>query len=208
MKRFFLFIISIAILAVLITGCANDTADTGATTPITTASELQKLKDKYDDYEFWESLDQSVEMICNTVDTDNRITISVRLRDSDGTNIILDEISGRSMPPELIAYEIANAEDVIGEHEFGQNLKVTGTIMKWEDQKKSFSVCDLDADASWDFATEGVMFFAENESHRMPGTENEYGAIGVIDINPVDIIHIDDPEANLASMANLALHNG
>ena len=78
--------------------------------------------------------------------------------------------------------------------------------MKWEEGQNSFSVCDLDADASWDYTTEGVMFFAENESHRMPGTENEYGAIGVIDINPIDIIPIDDPEANLASMANLALH--
>ncbi len=203
MKRFFLFAV-IAITLFVLASCAKDDS---ASFPISTESELQTLRNKTDDPEFWESLDSSVEMICNSVDTDNRVTISVRLRNSDGTNVILEDVvSGRSMPPEMIAYAIANAEDVIGEHEFGQNLKVTGTIMKWEEGQNSFSVCDLDADASWDYTTEGVMFFAENESHRMPGTENEYGAIGVIDINPIDIIPIDDPEANLASMANLALH--
>ena len=219
MKKIIILAISIICIFVL-AGCSaagSDASSGSSDSAQSTKAKIEQIQKKHDDPEFWDSLNVSAGLIRDTVETDKTFYISVRLKNSDGSTIILEDIyqarpkhtddSWRNSLSDEFAYSVAASEEVMGEHEFRQSLKVTGLIFKWEQQKHTFSICDLEADGEWDYATEGIMFFTDVENNRMPGTENEYGAIGVIDINPTRITSEFNTSSSLSSVAELVINN-
>lgn len=224
MKKIIIFVLFLSTILTL-TGCK---ATEGNVTPglsdsaYAAEAEVQQLRAEIDDVGFWNSLDRSTDMIKTSLQTGRDISVGFRLATSEGETILLEDTYlfhlayindvWRSLTASQIEYIVAASDQVTEALDSSNSIKVTGTIMKWteyvgiDSTPHIISVADIDADGKWDFAAEGKFYFTDSATTSIPGTENSYGAIGIIEVVPTDVITLNSSiEPTLSSMAKLAL---
>ena len=187
-------------------------------------AEVQQLRAEIDDVGFWSSLDRSTEMIKASLQTNRDISVGFRLTTSEGETILLEDAYlfhlayindvWRSLTCSQIEYIVGTSEQVTKAMKDNQTVEVTGVILKWteyvgvDSTPHILSVADIDANGQWDFAVEGKFYFTDSATTAIPGTENDYGAIGIVEVIPTDIIALNGSiDPSLSSMAKLVLSN-
>lgn len=234
MKQLFIFILFVFTILTL-TGCK---ATEGNVTPDLSRSaysaeaEVQQLRAEIDDVGFWNSLDVATDMIKESLETHRDVSLGFRLATSGsggtsgGETIILNDVYSfrlayindvwRSLTASRTECVVATDEQVAEAFDRGETVKVTGVIMEWPEYygpngaPHIISVVDEDADGQWDHVAEGSFFFTNSASTTIPGMENDYGAIGIIEVVPTNIVAIPDDEdmtMTLPKMAKLVIGN-
>ena len=226
MKKFFVFVLFLSAILAL-TGCK---ATEGNITPglsdsaYAAEAEVQQLRAEIDDVGFWNSLDRSTDMIKTSLQTGRDISVGFRLATSEGETILLEDTYlfhlayindvWRSLTTSQIEYIVATSEQVTQAMDSGQTVEVTGVIMKWteyvgiDSTPHIISIADIDADGQWDYAAEGKFYFTDSATTAIPDTENDHGAIGIIEVVPTDIITLNNSiEPTLSSIAKLVLQD-
>lgn len=205
-------------------GCATeDDTTAGLSNSANVAeAEVQQLRADIDDVGFWDTLDRATGLIKESLESGRDISVSFRLTTSEGETILLEDTylfhlayindTWRSLTASQIEYIVATAEQVSEAFNRGEFVKVTGLIMKWTEYVGAdatphiISVADIKADGKWDYVAEGKFYFTDSAASSIPGTETEFGAIGIIEVVPTGIVPVNsDSEASLSAMAELAL---
>ncbi len=219
MKKFLVFIL---VVVTFLAGCSSK--GEAEPEPAETTEEViaENLRTEIDDDQYWSSLDRVSELIEKTVEERIALNLSFRLeRSSDGKEIILEEVYADNLSYDgdvwlsifksNMIQNLSESEPVVKAHEAGEKLEITGVILKWAQQpvdedsgENVFSVSDLSGDGTWDYVTEGKVFFAENS--KLSTLKNEDGKLlGIDELENKRVKLVEEDNLKLGRLAEIAL---
>ena len=226
MKKIYKMIIAILfVIPMVMTGCDTKSLSEGNTThelartAYEADAEVMHLKLEIEDDTFWDSTERATKLIENTIEDRKNMTIGFRLACSDGSTIMLDDFASvnliyindvwRSLTSDRLTYSLATSDEVTKVHAAGETVEITGIILKWyqPNDKRVYSVCDLENDGAWNYVTSGKVFFTDVNSAVLKDQEGKSLGIGSIDITTTKVVPLTE-NAKISELYKVATAKG
>ena len=201
----------VIVMAMILTGCheANTNREL-ATAAYELKSEITRLRIMNDDDSFWESADRFTKLVRDTIE--DRVPIEIQFRLSCSGDIIylndfykteLRFINNvvREMTANEIICEVLSSNEVMDMQ--AKDIAITGVILTWLQYEELYSICDLQCDGTWDYLSKGKFFFTEGNTAELKSADGEPLGIGVIDIEPTNIITLTE-NSKLSDLRKIA----
>lgn len=196
-------VIALTIFLTCLTGCTklgdvSSNKDTGA-------EEQEELVDS----DFSESATSVANLIAKTVDTQISFVVCCKFSCLDTPEVSHECFYSVNAPQtkeekselaETIVYDLTMVEPVVEAHQRDEAIEITGVILRWADaEDKGYSACDLAGDGTWDYVTEGALFFVDHGGTQLV-LENEDG-------KPISIDEIESKRVKLVQKDDLTLED-